>query len=97
MQRADQRSQAMLLYRQELDQQIRGRDAFKGYGNMTAAEKELNKDDLVAWKKHDNNQYSLIPGVTSQKRFAEQRPVKYGSPVVTGGKAATINEDKLRK
>ena len=27
----------------------------RAYGNMTNVEKEMNKDDLVAWKKYDNN------------------------------------------
>ena len=43
---------------------------------MTNVEKELNKDDLVAWKKYDNNQYSMIPGVASNNRQAEIRPLK---------------------
>ena len=34
---------------------------------MTAAEKQMNRDDLHAWKKYDNNQYAMIPGFTSQK------------------------------
>jgi murein tripeptide amidase MpaA len=42
------------------------------YGNMTNVEKNMNKDDLVAWKNYDNNQYSLIPGVTSQKKIPDR-------------------------
>ena len=52
----------------------------RAYGNMTNVEKEMNKDDLVAWKKYDNNQYSMIPGVSNQKKMAEQRPLKTFSP-----------------
>ncbi len=64
---------------------------------MTNVEKELNKDDLVAWKKYDNNQYSMIPGVASHNRQAEQRPLKQTSPLNRSGKAQTIvNEDKIR-
>eukprot|EP00350_Pseudokeronopsis_sp_OXSARD2_P012695 CAMPEP_0170552184 /NCGR_PEP_ID=MMETSP0211-20121228/10112_1 /TAXON_ID=311385 /ORGANISM="Pseudokeronopsis sp., Strain OXSARD2" /LENGTH=38 /DNA_ID= /DNA_START= /DNA_END= /DNA_ORIENTATION= len=37
----------------------------KMYGNMTSEEKRMNKEDLYAWKVYDNNQYSLIPGVTN--------------------------------
>lgn len=40
---------------------------FKMYGNMSAAEKQMNKHDLYAWKKYDNNQYALIPGIASNK------------------------------
>jgi hypothetical protein len=33
-----------------------------GYGNMTSVEKRMNKDDLIAYKNFDNNQYAMIPG-----------------------------------
>ena len=36
-------------------------------GNMTSEEKKLNKDDMIAYKNFDNNQYSLIPGVSKNK------------------------------
>ena len=39
----------------------------KMYGNMTSVEKQMNKDDLIAWKKYDNVQHSLIPGISSNK------------------------------
>ena len=35
---------------------------------MTDVEKKLNKEDLYAYKNFDNNQYSLIPGVSSVKK-----------------------------
>lgn len=63
---------------------------------MTAVEKGLNKDDLKAYQKYDNNQYSMIPGIASTKRFAELRPEKIASPIVTTSKGKTINETKLR-
>lgn len=70
----------------------------RAYGNMTNVEKEMNKDDLVAWKKYDNNQYSMIPGVSNQKKMAEQRPLKTFSPQVAGvsAKLHGLNEGKLR-
>lgn len=37
------------------------------HGNMTNVEKQLNKDDLLAWKNYDNTQYSLIPGISNKK------------------------------
>jgi hypothetical protein len=36
----------------------------KGYGNMSAAEKALNKDDLEAFKDYDQKNYAMIPGVS---------------------------------
>jgi hypothetical protein len=44
----------------------------KMYGNMTSVEKQMNKEDLAAWKKFDNNQYSMIPGISSSKRIADK-------------------------
>ena len=67
---------------------------------MTGVEKELNRDDLVAYKKFDNNQYSMIPGHTNQKKFADPRPPKTTmSPINTSGKGhqVMVNEDKLKK
>lgn len=55
-------------YREMLDQQIKQKNQYKAYGNMTQIEKAMNKDDLKAWKNYDNTQYSLIPGVNSVKR-----------------------------
>lgn len=42
------------------------------HGNMTGVEKQMNKDDLIAWKNYDNNQYSLIPGFSTNKKFLER-------------------------
>ena len=42
-------------YKNDLDNQIQGKRVLRAYGNMTNVEKEMNKDDLVAWKKYDNN------------------------------------------
>ena len=43
----------------------------QGYGNMTDVEKKMNKEDLLAYKNFDNNQYSLIPGVSSIKKVSD--------------------------
>jgi hypothetical protein len=42
------------------------------HGNMTGVEKQMNKDDLTAWKNYDNKQYSMIPGVSKDKKFLER-------------------------
>ena len=49
---------------------IRGQ--MRAHGNMTGVEKQMNRDDLSAWKNYDNNQYSLIPGVSSNKKIPEK-------------------------
>ena len=63
-------------YKEQLDSQVQTKAAYRAAGNMTAAEKQLNRDDLYGWKKYDNNQYAMIPGFGSQKQFAEVRPKK---------------------
>jgi hypothetical protein len=35
---------------------------------MTDVEKKLNKQDLQAYKRFDNNQYAMIPGISNTKR-----------------------------
>ena len=71
------RSKAMQQYKVDLDSQVNHRKILRSYGNMTNVEKEMNKDDLNAWKKYDNNQYSLIPGLSVQKAMPEPRQRKY--------------------
>lgn len=71
------RSKAMQQYKVDLDSQVNHRKILRSYGNMTNVEKEMNKDDLNAWKKYDNNQYSLIPGHSVQKAMPEPRQRKY--------------------
>ena len=37
------------------------------YGNMSSVEKQLNKDNLQAYKNYDTQKYSLVPGINHQK------------------------------
>lgn len=62
---AQKRRDQQLKYREMLDQQTSLRKQMRMHGNMTGVEKQMNKDDLIAWKNYDNNQYSLIPGVSN--------------------------------
>ncbi len=48
----------------------------KMHGNMTSVEKQLNKEDLHAWKVYDNNQYSMIPGVSSSKKIMDRSRIE---------------------
>eukprot|EP00349_Pseudokeronopsis_sp_Brazil_P008947 CAMPEP_0202970092 /NCGR_PEP_ID=MMETSP1396-20130829/16064_1 /ASSEMBLY_ACC=CAM_ASM_000872 /TAXON_ID= /ORGANISM="Pseudokeronopsis sp., Strain Brazil" /LENGTH=32 /DNA_ID= /DNA_START= /DNA_END= /DNA_ORIENTATION= len=32
---------------------------------MTSVEKAMNRHDLIAYKNYDNNQYSMIPGISN--------------------------------
>lgn len=55
-------------YKEELDNQLKISKQRKLYGNMTGVEKSFNKDDLVAWKHHNQNTFALIPGLNSSKK-----------------------------
>jgi hypothetical protein len=48
---------------------------------MTQIEKQINKDDLEAWKRYDNNQYSLIPGFSTNKKLLEHPLTDGTSPL----------------
>ena len=76
------------MYKEQLDSQMRIKAAYRAAGNMTGVEKQMNKDDMVAWKKYDNKQYALIPGMQTNKQFAEPRPKK--SPLGTSTKAGDL-------
>lgn len=69
---AAKKKQQQEFYRNMLDQQKNLNNQIRGYGNMTSVEKKMNKVDLNAYKNYDNNNYSLIPGVSSQKKFMSQ-------------------------
>ena len=63
-----ERKQKQVLYRELLNQQVQYNREMQGYGNMTDVEKKMNREDLYAYKNYDNNQYSMIPGVSSIKK-----------------------------
>ena len=56
---------------------------------MTGVEKQMNKDEMEAYKKYDNKSYSLQPGMQGQKAFADPRPRK--SPLGQSQKALGID------
>ena len=48
-----QKEQMKKMYKDELDRQIQIKKHSKAYGNMSQAEKQLNKNELNAWKHYD--------------------------------------------
>lgn len=52
-----------MSYKDQLDHQVRIKQA-QAYGNMSNVEKQMNQGDLAAYKRYDNNQYALIPGIS---------------------------------
>lgn len=55
-----------LKYKEMLDSQSRIKHNMNMYGNMTGVEKQINKNDLSAFKNYDNKTYALIPGMNSK-------------------------------
>lgn len=45
---------------------------------MTNVEKQLNRDDLIAYKNYDNKQYSMVPGISKEKNFLERNKLSSG-------------------
>lgn len=64
------------MYRQMLNSQIQYNQGLKAFGNMTHVEKKMNKEDLKAYKKFDNNQYALIPGISNERKFMQREGAK---------------------
>lgn len=42
------------MYKEMLDNQMNSKHYMRGLGNMTQIEKQMNKDDLIAYKNFDN-------------------------------------------
>lgn len=53
-----------------LDLQLQQKQNLQLYGNMTKVEKEINKDELNAYKVFDNKQYALVPGLAHAKHLS---------------------------
>lgn len=52
----------------------------------------MNKDDLLAWKNYDNNQYSLIPGISVQKKTLDRDALKNSNSANALNKSALIGD-----
>jgi hypothetical protein len=52
-----------LRYKEDLDRQRQVRDAMLAYGNMSQAEKQMNKSDLKAYKNYESVNYNMVPGI----------------------------------
>jgi hypothetical protein len=49
-------------------------------GKMSSVERQLNKDDLLAYKHFDGNQYALVPGVTSKAQRLDRQKLAGTTP-----------------
>ena len=59
----EERKKQQLMYRDILNSQVNfNKEATSNYGNMTSVEKRMNKNDLLAFKNYEKQQYALVPG-----------------------------------
>ena len=72
----DDKKKRQEMYKQMLNSQIQYKNGIKSFGNMTQVEKQMNKDDLKAYKVYNNNQHALIPGINNEKRFLKRDELK---------------------
>lgn len=42
------------------------------YGNMSAAEKHINKQDLIAYKNFDQTNHAMIPGLKGYSELGKK-------------------------
>lgn len=85
----DDKKKRQEMYRQMLQSQVQYNNGLKNFGNMTKVEKMMNRDDLKAYKKFDNNQYSMIPGINTVKKYPKGHNEK-------SSKVHSYDEDQRR-
>ncbi len=56
----------MEVYKKQLDSQMNMKKNQTLYGNMTGVEKQMNKDEIVAYKNFEAGHYNMIPGINSK-------------------------------
>jgi hypothetical protein len=78
--------QKKLSYKEMLDNQINVRNQLRLYGNMTSVEKQMNKQDLEAYKNYRAQYNSLIPGINNMKTM-----------VMNGAATSRKPDDKLQR
>jgi hypothetical protein len=65
-----------LKYKEMLDNQKKTKDYMKMYGNMTGIEKQMNKNDLSAFKNYETKTYALIPGLNSTSMAPSKKVIE---------------------
>jgi hypothetical protein len=69
--------------------QIRRKAAL--YGNMTGVEKQMNKDEMLAYKNYETHTTSLIPGLNSSVQTPTERVMH--DKMVKGPSTRTLQTD----
>lgn len=72
----DEKRMKQQMYREMLQNQIDTNTKMKTLGNMTHVEKQMNKDDLRAYKEYKNQNFSMVPGINNENKIAFSPPKK---------------------
>jgi len=48
----------------------------KGFGNMSQAEKQINKQDLKAYQNYETTNHAMIPGINNRSQLYNQQIIK---------------------
>lgn len=56
-------------YKEDLDRQMNMKQGMKGFGNMSHAEKQINRQDLVAYKNYETTNHAMIPGINNKAQL----------------------------
>jgi hypothetical protein len=85
-------------YKQMLDNQKKTREYMNMYGNMTGIEKQMNRNDLSAFKNYDNKTYALIPGLNSTSHAPSKKVIddKMNKFNITGKRERSHEEENER-
>ena len=80
-----------------LDNQIQFNKGLRMYGNMTKEEKQLNKDDLLAYQNFDNKQYALgfMKGLFKSKKEDPLKNLKLSDQFIVNIKQRAINSKEM--
>lgn len=80
--------QNQIRYKDDLDKQRQVRNAMNAYGNMTAEEKRMNKQDLTAYKTYEQTNHAMMPGGKASSELIN----KVDSPSAKRSPKKTIDE-----
>ena len=69
----ERKKEQMALYKKHLDEQVNMKKKFEMYGNMSGVEKNLNRNELLAYKNYDHHNVAMIPGFNSSPHQPSQR------------------------
>jgi hypothetical protein len=87
---AARKREAQRKYREALDLQKQNRESMRVAGKMSRVERQLNKDDLLAYKFYDGNQYALVPGVSSHSKLLDRSKFVQGPSQTVPGSPSQI-------